>query len=269
MTVFSSEITCLVGQRFGRLVIKRIARRRGYHGYWATSDCDCGRSHFGRVYTIRNGSTTSCGCAFRDSLIRKKKTAVADAAGLIGRRHGRLTVIAASSLEAGYVHCKCDCGVTTYCKASFVKRGAIQSCGCLLREKTVTRCTTHGRYREPEYETWRGMKKRCYLPKATGFKNYGGRGITVCDRWRVGEAGVSGLECFIADMGKRPTADHSINRIDNDGNYEPGNCEWATRSTQTRNQRHMTRFGDDYREHIDSPQVRRLSRQKMPVLPGV
>lgn len=87
--------------------------------------------------------------------------------------------------------------------------------------------------RSPEYRAWDAMKSRCYNPKARGYAGYGGRGIAVCDRWRYS------FENFLADMGERPSPEHSLDRIDNDGNYEPGNVRWATRSEQQRNR---TRF---------------------------
>ncbi len=131
------------------------------------------------------------------------------------------------------VHAECQCVDKTprVVSVSNLRTGATLSCGCLQREAWQAIVTKHGRAgKEPEYAVWKTMWIRCTNPNDRGYKNYGGRGITICARWRD-------YANFIGDMGKRPSPKHSINRIDNALGYGPDNCEWATRTDQNRNRR--------------------------------
>lgn len=155
---------------------------------------------------------------------------------LTGEIFGRLTVIRRgenSGKKTGW-HCRCDCGNETNIPASHLANGHTKSCGCLVVEKIIARCTKHGAKSRietsREYESWSGAKARCFRLTHRRYKEWGGRGITMCERWR------NSFEAFYADMGPRPKG-HSLDRIDNDGNYEPGNCRWATNSEQASNTR--------------------------------
>jgi hypothetical protein len=128
--------------------------------------------------------------------------------------------------------CRCECGVEREVWDFSLVRGQSLSCGCLHKKLLVRRLTTHAMTHSREYRIWRSMKQRCHNPKCSSYKYYGARGIKVCERWR------NSFVDFYADMG--PSNGLEIDRINNDGNYEPSNCRWATREQQMRNKRPVT-----------------------------
>ena len=152
---------------------------------------------------------------------------------LTGRTFGRWSVIerVPEKLPVRWL-CHCECGRERGVDPQTLKAGRSQSCGCLRGALLRQAQTTHGEAgRSPEYTSWLGMKDRCYRKTNKAFPGYGGRGITVCARW------LNSFPNFLADMGRKPSPSHSIDRIENDKGYEPGNCRWATRKEQSNNQR--------------------------------
>lgn len=146
---------------------------------------------------------------------------------LIDQRFGKLVVTARAGSDKHQKatwRCLCDCGVETVVSSGNLRKGNSRSCGCVRDEKIGALHLSHGHFRNykmsPTYAIWHGMLTRCTNPNTKQWKDYGGRGITVCERWRL-------FENFLADMGERPP-NLQIDRINNNENYEPSNCQWVT-----------------------------------------
>jgi len=160
---------------------------------------------------------------------------------LVGRRFNRLTVESRGPNMAGHTgwNCRCDCGNKTLVARPNLVSSSIKSCGCLHLEKAgklnLKHGFTRGYKKTREYRIWVGMRNRCSDPNRVSWPNYGGRGIRVCERW-------NDFRHFLADMGPRPSPRHSLDRINNDGNYEPGNVRWATARQQVKNRRSFSKW---------------------------
>lgn len=159
-------------------------------------------------------------------------------AEITGKQFGRLIAIRRAPSSSGHGGamwlCKCECGKKKIAALRHLRYGLIRSCGC-LRIETQKAAKSHGYFLNgqkstPTYNSWAGMRARCGNDGNQDYRNYGGRGIKVCDRWDK-------FENFLSDMGEKPSSAYSLDRIDNEGNYTPKNCRWATSKEQCANRR--------------------------------
>lgn len=194
--------------------------------------CECGAEHLVQLRNLLKGSSGGC---LRCGIANRRPPTPAE--DRIGKRFGRLVI--RESLRGGYVEADCDCGGSARVLYGNLQSGMTKSCGCLGREQRIS----HGLSGHPLYRTWVGMIQRCTNENSKAWKYYGGRGVTMCSAWH------ESFDAFLADMGDKPSAKHSIDRIDNDRGYWCGkckecvrlgrgaNCRWATAKEQANNQR--------------------------------
>lgn len=213
----------LVGQKFGRLTVIEFAGMNKWGGSLWKCECECGNQVIKSGFNLRQGKTKSCGC-LPPGNPRKD---------LVGKKFHRLTVISFSRIRKNHILwlCQCNCGKIREVDGWQLSSGETKSCGCFSKESLIKRQTTHGMSRLRPYTIWEDMKQRCNNPLNSNYHNYGKRGIKICFRWE------KSFIDFWEDMHKGYSDSLQIDRINNDGNYEPGNCQWVTQSKNLNNRR--------------------------------
>lgn len=214
----------MIGYSFGELIVEQ---QSGFAPNGSSKvrawlcRCSCGNTRRVAEPELKRGSVVSCGCKSRTA---KKQ--------ILGQRFGMWTVIADAPKKSRRTQwiCRCDCGAERSVLTIHLVRETSTSCGCDRPRGPESKHYKHGS--DPAlYGIWCNIIQRCENANNPNYKSYGGRGIGICARWR------NDFAAFAADMGERPSKDHSIDRVDNDKGYDPGNCRWATPGQQMRNTR--------------------------------
>lgn len=216
-----------IGEKRNKLTLVGISSRNKWNHKIGLFSCDCGENKNILLANVKSGDTKSCGCVSRSLSLS------------VGSTVNKLTLVriagkTANKLLIGLF--SCECGGHKEIIMRDVKRGRTKSCGCL---KNVSYASTHGLSGTPEHVVWSGIKQRCNNKNSGKYMYYGGRGISICKEW-------ADFSVFLKDMGKRPDKTFSIDRINNNGNYEPSNCVWKSRISQmnnTRGNRVVTVYG--------------------------
>jgi hypothetical protein len=214
----------LAGQQFGFWTVIKRSRSRQFRDVAWRCQCVCGTFKDIRGFRLKRGETKHCGCVLRKELL--------------GRHFGRLVVRKYVGLNGNnrYWKCDCVCGGKIIANGNELKRGNTSSCGCWRRERISAKNIRHGLCESPEYRAWTNIKVRCSNPKAANYDDYGGRGIRMCLEW------IDDFMAFYTHIGPRPSAKYSVDRIDVNGHYEPGNVRWATGSEQQLNRRPVSEW---------------------------
>lgn len=212
----------LIYGKYGKLtVLSKNKRESSRRSFWDCV-CDCGKRTIVRGSHLTSGAITSCGC---------KKEIVDE----IGKRYGGLIVVSpfkkAKNRAATWL-CRCDCGEYKEISGTALRARSNTSCGCGIHRNKKN--TLHGFANTKEYRAWYGMIKRCYDTKNNRYDDYGGRGVSVAEEWKDNK---NGIVLFLNYIGPCPSILHSVDRIDTNGNYEPGNVRWSSKKEQAKNRR--------------------------------
>jgi len=216
----------VLGFRYGHLRVISRAENKGKSTRY-NCQCDCGATKIVYKSSLTRGEAKHCGCITEQERVNS----------FIGQKFGRLTVVSHSHTAKKRIHfkCKCDCGAEKICQKHSLIRGLTESCGCLQKEKAASVQRKHSLTGTPLYKLWKNIITRTTNPEYKHFKNYGGRGIKMHPKWE--KDAESFVKYLRMALGPKPTSQHSLDRIDNEKGYIPGNLRWATKKEQANNRR--------------------------------